>query len=154
VLARLDLALTVLLVVAPVSLHGLSVWAEGIGWSAVQPVVMALLLVGGVLGGAAFPVACAALAEGGLTAHPQTGADRCGDDSLSSEGEAALKTGRAASATESWDHLGAAVGALVTGVVLVPVCGVGISCGLLAGLKLVSGLALLLAARSVQVVAG
>ena len=59
--------------------------------------------------------------------------------------EAGAAVGTSAAATDAWDHLGAALGCLLIGVVLVPVLGIAVSCHWLAALK-AAGLCLLLSA--------
>jgi len=85
--------------------------------------VYGLMTATGVLGGGAFPLA--ARIHGGL--------DR--------------RTDRTAGAIDAADHTGACLGALLTGVVLVPAIGIGATCLCLAGLKAVSAAAVALGAH-------
>ena len=78
-----------------------------------------LLLLAGAATGAVFPVAAGALLAGGRSAS------------------------RAAGGVEAADHAGAAVAALVTSVLLVPVLGIAGTCAALAVLQLVSFVAVL-----------
>jgi len=80
----------------------------------VEPVVFGLVLLAGVVGGAAFPLA--------------------GQVYL----QQAAGIGRAAGAVEAADHAGACAGALVTGVALVPVLGLASACLLIASIKLLA----------------
>ncbi len=93
--------------------------AAAIKW--VEPVVMSLVLLSGVLGGLAFPLA----------------------------GQLYLRSGpplgRAAGAIDAADHAGACVGALVTGIALVPVMGLATTCHLIASVKIVSTILLVAA---------
>ncbi len=82
----------------------------------VQVATFALVAVAGMLGGLVFPLAAAVFVR-----------DR-------------PETGRAAGAIDAADHVGACAGALVTGVVLVPVLGVSGTCLVVASLKVASGL--------------
>ncbi len=82
----------------------------------VQVVIYLLVCVSGVLGGVIFPLASSVW--------------------LRDE----VDTARAAGAVSAADHLGGSVGALVTGVVLVPVLGIGGTCIIIAMMKGLSGL--------------
>jgi len=57
--------------------------------------------------------------------------------------------GNSAAVTDSWDHIGAALGALLMGVVLVPVFGIGSSCIIIAASK-IAGLLILASALIVM----
>ena len=82
----------------------------------VQAATFGLVVVSGVLGGLVFPLA-AGVAVGDRT-----------------------PTGRAAGAIDAADHAGACLGALVTGVALVPVLGASGTCLVVAALKTMSAL--------------
>jgi spermidine synthase len=82
----------------------------------VQAVTLALVAVAGVLGGLVFPLAAAVV----LADRPDTA--------------------RAAGAVDAADNAGACLGALVTGVLLVPILGVSGACLAVAGLKVLSAL--------------
>jgi len=92
-------------------LGGLS--SRGFTWAA-EWGIMTLVLVSGLLGGSIVP----------LSAHIMTG-ERKG-------------TGRVAGSVDAADHVGACIGALVTGVVLIPAIGITLTCVLIAILKLLS----------------
>lgn len=83
---------------------------------AVQVAIFALVAASGVLGGLVFPLAAAASVTG------------------------ASGTGRAAGAIDAADHAGACLGALVTGVALVPVLGISGTCLVVAAMKAASAL--------------
>jgi len=97
-------------------------------WSAdvpVQIVTFALVGVAGVLGGLVFPLAAAVtLREAGST------------------------TGQTAGAVDAADHLGACVGAFVTGTALVPILGTVGACLTVVGLKALSALVVGLASTT------
>jgi spermidine synthase len=78
--------------------------------------IMALVLTSGILGGSIFP----------LSAHI-----------VLREGK---ETGRAAGSVDAADNVGACIGALVTGVVLVPAIGISGTCLVIALLKVLSAL--------------
>jgi spermidine synthase len=52
--------------------------------------------------------------------------------------DAGGEMGSSAAATDAWDHIGAALGALLMGVFFIPVFGIGISCMILVVLKAAS----------------
>jgi spermidine synthase len=83
---------------------------------AVQAATFALVAAAGVLGGLVFPLAASVALE------------------------TAASTSRAAGVVDAADNAGACVGALVTGVLLVPVLGVSGACLAVAGLKAMSAL--------------
>ena len=120
-LVAIDIALAVL-AAALVPLLGVLRMMESA--ALVQAVMFALVAAAGVLGGLVFPLA-AAIA---LRERPEAG--------------------RAAASVAAADYLGACLGALVTGALLVPVLGVGASCLVIAGVKVMSGLVTGLAATS------
>jgi len=110
----LDLVLAVFAAALVMVLAGLR--ASAADWP-VQVATFALVAVTGVLGGLVFPLAASvALA---------------GDES----------TGRAAGAIDAADHVGGCLGALATGLVLVPVFGVSGACLAVAAMKSLSALA-------------
>ena len=76
--------------------------------------IMGLVLLTGLLGGSIFP----------LAANVMVGEKR--------------HTGRAAGSVDAADHVGACIGALVTGVVLIPAIGITDTCMAVCGLKLLS----------------
>jgi len=89
-------------------------------WSAdvpVQIITFALVAVAGVLGGLVFPLAAAVTLR-----------------------EAGTATGRTAGAVDAADHVGACVGAFVTGAALVPILGTTGACLAVVGLKALSAL--------------
>jgi len=110
-LMAIDLSLAVLVAVVPVVLTAIAD-AKG-GWT-VTMTVYGLVAVTGALGGAAFP----------LAARIHATLDGRAD--------------RTAGAVDSADHLGACMGALLTGVALVPSIGIWATCAGLAGLKIMS----------------
>jgi spermidine synthase len=120
----IDLLLAGLAAGIPVALAGLGRvqhwWAAP---AAVEIAVFGLVAVAGLLGGLAFPLAAALYlrADGG--------------------------SARAAGDLDAADHGGACLGALGTGLLLVPVLGIGPACGVLAALKLGSAAWLALAGR-------
>jgi len=108
----LDLALTVF---AAGLVLGLALLRRSAADWPVQVTTFALVAVAGILGGLVFPLAAAvALKERGAT------------------------TGRAAGAIDAADHLGACVGALATGTVLVPILGVSGACLVVVAIKALS----------------
>jgi predicted membrane-bound spermidine synthase len=112
-LVGLDLAVAVFaagLVFVPA---GLRAW--GADW-AVQAVTFGLVAAAGVLAGLVFPLAAAV--------------------ALKRQGDVV----RAAAAVDAADHVGACLGALVTGTLLVPVLGISGSCLTVAAVKVLSAL--------------
>jgi len=112
-LAWLDLVMAIFaagLVVALGALRG-----SAADWP-IQAATFALVAVTGVLGGLVFPLAAAVALE-----------DR-------------PSTARAAGAIDAADCLGACIGGLATGVILVPVLGVSGACWVMAGVKALSAL--------------
>jgi spermidine synthase len=116
-LIRIDALLAALSLAAPLVLHGLQGIASALF---VETTISALVAFTGVLGGAAFAVAGDIM---GTTTPAQAGS------------------------TATWivwaDHLGAAVGALLTGVFLVPVYGIPITASGIAIIKIVAVILLL-----------
>jgi len=90
----------------------------------IQATTYALVAVAGVLGGMVFPLASVLVIE------------------------ARGSTGRAAAAVDAADNAGACLGAFITGVLLVPILGVGDACLAVAGVKVLSGCLLAAARRS------
>ena len=108
----LDLALTVF---AAGLVLGLAMLRRSAADWPVQVATFALVGVAGVLGGLVFPLAASvALKERGAT------------------------TGRAAGAIDAADHVGACVGALATGTLLVPILGVSGACMAVVAIKALS----------------
>jgi len=123
-----DLLMAVLAAVAPVILPLLAGMQTSAGTLAlVQVCIMVLVLATGVLGGAAF--ALASKLHSTVSGRPTA----------------------TAGAIVGADNAGGLLGALATGVLLVPVFGTAATCLLLAGTKLVSALILLLAKKTASV---
>ena len=97
----------------------------------VQAATFALVAVAGVLGGLVFPLASVIVLE----ARPSE-ASRPGN--RPSVGQAGA--GAAAAAVDAADNAGACLGALLTGVLLVPILGVTGACAVVLGVKALSGL--------------
>ncbi|MCX5654638.1 MAG: fused MFS/spermidine synthase [Planctomycetota bacterium] len=89
----------------------------------IQTTTYALVAVAGVLGGMVFPLASVLVIE------------------------ARGSTGRAAAAVDAADNFGACLGAFITGVLLVPILGIGGACLAVAGVKVLSGCLLAAAGR-------
>ncbi len=127
-LIAVDVLVALLALAAPFALSALAQWQDTRGtFVLVECVVSIMVALTGVLGGAAFAFA------GGL---------RLG------------QTGRADSAAgsiDAADHAGACLGALLTGILLVPVFGTAVAAFLLVGIKLCSAAFLLLARGKPQV---
>lgn len=120
----LDLLIALLASLAPVLLAALGSMPGGERALVITEICLsATVLVTGALGGAVFAVAGAI--ELGMTARP----------------------GAAAGAVVGADHVGACLGALLCGIVLVPVLGTVTTVALLAAIKLSSALLLFLARR-------
>ncbi len=131
-LIAVDLAIAVLAVAVPFVLRLLGSAQHGLASPAVvEGVISALVVMTGVLGGGAF-----ALAGGLRLGHRHA-----------LEVDSAEARGRAAGWVVGADHIGACLGALGSGLVLVPVLGIPATAYLLAGLKLASGANLLLTRR-------
>jgi spermidine synthase len=112
-LAGLDLAMTVFAACLVLAMGALRLCATD--WL-VQAATFALVAAAGVLGGLVFPLATAVALED----RPQTG--------------------RAAGAVDAADNFGACLGAMATGVVLVPILGTSGACLLVAAVKALSAL--------------
>ncbi len=97
------------------------------------PLYGGLLLLAGMATGAVFPLAAAALLDGGRGAEGRPGA---------------AAAARAGGAIESADHAGAAVAAIAAALVVVPLFGVGGTALLLAGLQLLALAGVALTPRS------
>ena len=125
-LVAVDLLMALLALVIPVMLPVLGALQSGpLAFVLVEWAVSVMVALTGVLGGAAFALA------GGLQ--------------LAAEGQ----PGAAAGSVVGADHAGACLGALLTGILLVPVFGTAACAVLLAGIKL-SSVGLLLAGRRVS----
>lgn len=121
-MVRIDLLLALLAGLLPASLQALGrLQAWAVPAAAPELAVFALVAVAGLLGGLAFPLAAALQVR------------------------AAAQPIRIAGGLEAADHAGACVGALATGLLLVPVFGLAVACWLLATLKSLSAGWLLLA---------
>ena len=83
--------------------------------------IMTLVLLSGLLGGVVFPLSAQIILR------------------------TKRRTGRAAGAVDAADHVGACIGALIAGVVLIPALGIIETCVFLAVLKVLSALFLLFA---------
>ncbi len=125
-LIAIDVALAILAATVPLLLHALG-RAQSSPWSfvLVEGVISTLVVSTGILGGAAFAIA------GGLQ--------------LTAVGRA----GRAAGTVVAADHAGACAGALLTGILLVPVYGTVTTAFVLGGLKLSSAAGLAIASTRV-----
>lgn len=117
-LIGVDAALSALALLAPIVLHVLLRASSAL---LCEVAISAGVMLTGVLGGAAFALAGRALA---------------GED-----------PGKAAASVVGADHLGAAAGALLTGVFLVPVCGIPLTAVIIAFVKLIAVGVLLLVNR-------
>ena len=118
---KFDLAIALFAAAVPAVLFlldPLSCPAWVVEWS-----VMLLVLASGVLGGSIFP----------LSANIVLGEKR--------------ETGRAAGSVDAADHVGACIGALITGVILLPAIGIRNTCFVLCLLKLLSTAFLALSSR-------
>jgi spermidine synthase len=123
-LVVVDLLLAALLLSAPFILSFLGSLPGGPStFTFVEWCISGLVIITGVLGGAAFPLA-------GQLQRQFTG-----------------RTGAAVGTIVSADHAGACLGALLCGILLVPVFGTATAALFLAGMKLGSGVLLLLARR-------
>ena len=125
-LVAVDVLLTVLAVLVPVLLPALGATSGPAAFALVEWAVLVMVALTGVLGGSAFALA------GGLQ--------------LAATGRA----GEAAGGVIGADHAGACLGALLTGILLVPVFGTAACAFLLAGIK-ASAVMLLLGARGERV---
>jgi spermidine synthase len=118
-LAGVDFVMVVFAVALPGIIHTLGLAAgRSAALPAVEWVVMTLVFVTGFLGGAIFPLSAQIVLK------------------------EKRRTGRAAGSINAADHLGACLGALVAGVVLVPALGIPATCVLIAAVKLISSLLL------------
>ncbi len=122
-LMLVDLAIGGFMLALPVGIKGCA--AARMSLALLEPVFMSLVLVGGFLTGCAFPLAAR------LHLEP------------------AGEVGRTAGAIDASDHIGACLGALVTGVILVPVLGIVGTCAFAAILKAASLILLALSATGV-----
>lgn len=117
-LTAVDLLLAVLALSIPLMLPGLNVSAGGAGGAGAELVISVLMALAGAVGGAAFALASGVQVELSRAVGPAAG-------------------------RIIWaDHAGACLGALLTGILLVPVFGIPTAAGLLVALKLASAAAL------------
>lgn len=125
-LIAVDLAIALLALAAPRLIVGLGRLQDtAAAFPLVEQVISLMVCLTGILCGAAFPLAGALCVAGG------TGVEH---------------DGSAAGIVVSSDHAGACLGALLTGILLVPVFGTAAAAYLLMGAKLVSAVALLASA--------
>ena len=114
---------------------------------AVAVVVLALIVLSGVLGGAIFPLAASVLVGGHPCVAPVAVQQQKEGGPMGPPLQDTAATGRAAASVTAADNIGACLGALVAGVLLVPALGIAGTCLVLMLLKLISAAALFLAAR-------
>jgi spermidine synthase len=119
----LDLAITVF---AAALLLGLGLLRGVASDWLVQAATFALVAVAGVLGGLVFPLASVIVLE----ARPSNSRPSVGQSGA----------GAAAASVDAADNAGACLGALLTGVLLVPILGAAGACAVVLGVKALSGL--------------